>query len=272
MAAKRVQLKPKAKSMTSAPGRVQRLALFGPPPLLAGEDADKYDELLARMCAAVNPVDVIDEMFVADMIFLQWEILRLRRLKLSLLMESEQEAVKSFLSKKMDFELYAEIFVENLAQILEESLPEDQAQKLALQCAKSEPDAVEKVKELLAGDEQDLDLIHDEAESARAEEFAQAYARRESEAIDKVNEILASAGLTIDNINAKALMGKIDKIERIERLITVAETRRNLSLRELGRHRAVLAEALRQKLPEIEDAEYKEIESMHTEGRTRRDQ
>jgi transcriptional regulator of aromatic amino acid metabolism len=47
--------------------RVQRLALFGPPLLLEGEDAAAYDQLLARICAAVKPVDVIDEMFVGGL-------------------------------------------------------------------------------------------------------------------------------------------------------------------------------------------------------------
>jgi hypothetical protein len=50
------------------PGQAQRLSLFGPPLLLEGEDAAAYDELLARVCAAVKPVDVIDEMLIADIV------------------------------------------------------------------------------------------------------------------------------------------------------------------------------------------------------------
>ena len=60
----------KSKSRTeiaapTVPGRVQRLALFGPPPLLEGEDAAAYDQLLARIYAAVKPLDIIYEIFVA---------------------------------------------------------------------------------------------------------------------------------------------------------------------------------------------------------------
>ena len=71
----------KSKSKTeiaapSVPGRAQGLALFGPPPLLEGEDAAAYDQLLARICAAVKPVDIIDEMFIADVVSLEWEVLR----------------------------------------------------------------------------------------------------------------------------------------------------------------------------------------------------
>jgi|SRR5215831_13514738 len=66
--------KSKSKTETAAvAGQVQRLAVFGPPLLLEGEDAAAYDELLARVCAAVKPVDVIDEMLIADILALEWE-------------------------------------------------------------------------------------------------------------------------------------------------------------------------------------------------------
>ena len=58
------------------PGRAQRLALFGPPLLIEGEDAAAYDQLLARICAAEKPVDIIDEIFIADVVSLEWEVLR----------------------------------------------------------------------------------------------------------------------------------------------------------------------------------------------------
>ena len=65
---------------------VSRWSLFGPPPILEGEEAAAaYDELFGRVCAAVKPVDVIDEMFMADVVALEWEVLRWRRLKLSLI-------------------------------------------------------------------------------------------------------------------------------------------------------------------------------------------
>jgi hypothetical protein len=31
-----------------------------------GEDAAAYDQLLARICAAVKPVDIVEEIFTAD--------------------------------------------------------------------------------------------------------------------------------------------------------------------------------------------------------------
>ena len=72
-------------SKKSTSKAISRHSLFGPPPILEGEDAAAYDELFGRVCAAVKPVDVIDEMFMADVVALEWEVLRWRRLKLSLI-------------------------------------------------------------------------------------------------------------------------------------------------------------------------------------------
>src|SRR5215831_9599315 len=78
------------------PGQVQRLLVFGPPLLLEGEDAAAYDQLLARFCAAVKPVDVIDEMLTADIVALEWEVLRWRRLKRTLMQEAALKALERF--------------------------------------------------------------------------------------------------------------------------------------------------------------------------------
>ena len=60
------------------------------------------------------------------------------------------------------------------------------------------------------------------------------------------------AGLSIDALMAEALAGKLDDIERIDRLTTIAETRRNAMLREIDRRRAALGEGLRRHVQEVE--------------------
>jgi hypothetical protein len=60
---------------------------------------------------------------------------------------------------------------------------------------------------------------------------------------------------------AQTLGQKLDRIERIDRLATIAESRRNASLREIDRRRAVLGQTLRRRVQEIEDAEFKVIET-----------
>ena len=49
---------------------VSRHSLFGPPPVLDGEDPAAYDELFGRVSAAVKPIDVIDEMLIDDVVLL----------------------------------------------------------------------------------------------------------------------------------------------------------------------------------------------------------
>ena len=112
----------------TVPGRVQRLALFGSPVLLEGEDAAAYDQLLARIFAAVKPVDVIDEMFTDDVVSLEWEVLRLRRLKWSLIRAPALKALEDLLGESLDYDLYSEHFADQLAEILQDNLPEDQVE------------------------------------------------------------------------------------------------------------------------------------------------
>ena len=54
--------------------------------------------------------------------------------------------------------------------------------------------------------------------------------------------------------------GKLDDIEQIDRLIAMAETRSNVTLREIERHRDVLGQALRRSLQKVEENELRVIE------------
>ncbi len=274
MATKRTRSNSKNKSLTSA-ATAERLAVFGPPLLLEGEDAGAYEELLARICAAVKPTDVIDEMFVNDVVCLQWEILRLRRLKTSLMRAAGSEALKEFLSRVLEYKLYAGDFEEALAETLLENLPEDQtedfARDLAHRCALNESDAVEKVNRLLDAAELNLNNILDSAKTKKAEEIALAYARQDSDAVEKANEILASNGKSMDELLATKLVDKsemidLDDYERIDRLTTIAESRLKASLREIYQHRTALSEVLARNM-QIEDSKFKVIESTPAKGK-----
>ena len=74
------------------------LAFAGPVGLIAGENASSYEELLARVTAALKPADIMEEIWVRDMVDLVWETLRLRRLKASLLAACANEGVYKLLN------------------------------------------------------------------------------------------------------------------------------------------------------------------------------
>jgi hypothetical protein len=67
-----------------------------------GEDAAAYDELLARICEVVRPVDVIEEMFINDVLALEWEVLRWRGSKAGLLQACGLKALEDFLAEKLE--------------------------------------------------------------------------------------------------------------------------------------------------------------------------
>ena len=127
--------KPPASSTDVAP---TRLALFGSPPLLAGEDAAAYDELLARVSGAMKPADVLEEIWVRDVVDLVWETFRLRRLKTSLLAANAHKGLKD---------------------ILEMLLAWHEAPNVAKSWAAREPAAIKKVDKVLASAGLTMDAV-----------------------------------------------------------------------------------------------------------------
>jgi hypothetical protein len=63
----------------------------------------------------------------------------------------------------------------------------------------------------------------------------------------------------MDAVHTPALIDNLDWVERIDRLTTIAEGRRNAVFREIDRHRATFAQKLRGKVHDIEDAEFETI-------------
>jgi hypothetical protein len=257
----------KSKSMRSA--RAGRRTLFGQPLLLEGEDRAAYNELLARVWAAIKPADILDEMFTDEVVSLEWEVLRWRRLKFSLIRARATKALEEFLRKELDYHLYSEYFAVDLTRTLQDNLPEDQAnfaQTLADQCARNEEDAIDDVEDILDDTELNVDKILDGARDRRVKELVQDYARREPDAVTLINELLTGAGKSIDVLTAEALAENLDYVERIDRLTAIAESRRNASLHEIDRRRPVLAETLRRSVQQIEHDEFEVLETTPVTG------
>jgi hypothetical protein len=251
----RIQRKDKSKSVTM----VSNWKLFDHPHLLAGEDAATSEELLARFRAAINPVDIIDDMFIADVVASEWEVLRWCRFKTSLIRTAGLRALEAFLSDQ--YHLSEDGFTHSLTKILQENVPEDQSR------AQNEPEAVDKVNQILEDTDCDLDRIQQDAQNEEVQKLVQEYVRREPEAIKKLDEVFAKYDTTIDSFFYQSLVDpeRLDNIERIDRLATIAEGRRNASLREIDRRRAALGQAVRQAAQEIE-GEFKLIDSKSSKG------
>ena len=156
--------------------------LLGPPPLLPNESLVDYEGLKARLRAKVAPRDVIEEIWLRDILDLQWEVLRMRRLKARLLGNSSPAGLESLLVRRV---------------------PHHAREKLV-----------------------------------------EAWGRGDKEAIKEVLQILKQMGLNMDDVDAHSLLKRLDPLERIDRMISQAEARRNSALREIEKAREATAKRM----------------------------
>ena len=210
-------------------------------------------------------------MLIADAVASEWEFLRWSRLKFSLIQACAVKGLETFLYSNLDYDLYRERFAEDLTEILQDNLPEDHAedrpQRLAPDCALNETDAVDKVNEILNSIDLNMDDLLRAARVNNAKELVKEYVRRESGAVALIDDLLSKAGMTIDALIVGPLKEQLEYVERVDRLTTIAEGRRNASLREIDRRRSVLGEKLRRSVQEIEECEPTLIETTTAKGK-----
>jgi hypothetical protein len=91
--------------------------------------------------------------------------------------------------------------------------------------------------------------------------ISEKWAAGDESARQEVDAVLAKAALALDEVTAKTLEHKIDVFERLDRMLASAEARRNNALREIDRHRESLGAAARNAVDEVEDAEFRDVET-----------
>ncbi|MBX9843185.1 MAG: hypothetical protein K2Z80_15390 [Xanthobacteraceae bacterium] len=124
-----------ARNMETSPQRQPR---SGSRPLLAGEDAAARDALLGRVSDVVTPADVLEEIWLQDVVDLSWEVARLRRLKADFLNSSAHRGLR----KRLDG-----------------LLGRKEGRDLTAQWAARNPDAVELVASSLAAAGMTMDTV-----------------------------------------------------------------------------------------------------------------
>ena len=238
----RVARKPKLSRSNSMRLPRPLLRVFREPLLLEDEDPDAYKKLFARVRDAVKPVDVIDEIHIADAVQLEWQVLRWRRVEFALIQPCQLDALKQFLSENIEYPLYETYFVDDLRDVLQQcsglrpDLPEcEEVQSLVDHYAQRAPGAALKVDSILHYARTDANTIEQDARARKAEELVQEYLQHKPSTVALINEFLARSGVNIDSLAAEKLTHRFDDIERIQRFITMAEDRRNASLREIER-------------------------------------
>jgi hypothetical protein len=71
------------KEITQIPADIEEM--WGAPPLLSSEDPEIYRKYLLRVARAVRPADIIEWLWLKDIVDYSWEVRRLRRIKCQLI-------------------------------------------------------------------------------------------------------------------------------------------------------------------------------------------
>jgi hypothetical protein len=69
---------------------------LGPTPLLHGEDAEGYKVFYDNIRQQIGPHDLIDEIYIRDVVDQTWEIHRLRHIRIGLMRKGQIQAVKQY--------------------------------------------------------------------------------------------------------------------------------------------------------------------------------
>lgn len=155
----------RSKPLNSAIRPTERWAVFGLPPLLGDEEQTDYEELYARISEAVQPADILEEIWICDIADLTWEVLRLRRMKASLIDASS------------------------------------------------------------------------------------------------IRRLGGPGARVLEKYEIQPVSQALNQIEQIEHMTAMAETRRNNAMREIERHRATFADALRRNVQQIEEGECQVVDA-----------
>jgi hypothetical protein len=97
--------------------------------------------------------------------------------------------------------------------------------------------------------------------SFERDSLSENWAAGDESARNEFDAILTKAGLTIDDVTATTLASRMDDFERIDRMLSSAEARRNNALREIDHHREALGAAIRGAIDEVTDAEFRDVET-----------
>jgi hypothetical protein len=198
------------------------LGFLARPPLLTTESRNDFDALLKALQREIKPKGVIEDMYVADIAYIIWEILRLRRCKTAIINAAYFEVLKSVIFKVSREPRTSTSDVQTLFRVIEN---------------RSRPHTEEEQKRenLL------FDWFHDK--KAKAE-----LARK-----------LAKFGLDESFIDGRAINFASEDLELLDEMLISLENRRDKCLRQIEAYRHGFAARVRASANQIIDAEHEDV-------------
>ena len=139
-----------------------------------GEDFAAYDELLARVSGGVKPADIVEEIWVRDIVDLTWEIFRWSRVKADLVAQAVQGELEHALEPHIPMRP-----TKNEYGVAIKAIPQS-FYKLLEKWTARDPAAISKVEKLLASTNLTMETVIHRA-------FAE-----EIEKIERIDRLIAS--------------------------------------------------------------------------------
>lgn len=178
--------------------------LFDERPLLPGENADQYDALLRSIVQQVEPSDVIEAIWVKDIIDFIWEAKRLRRWRGQILVQARLKAAEDLIRPAL----------------------------------------------------RNADPFGDDGIGGpSADELAAGWVTNSEIEKKRVDAMFQERGLTAADVTAHGFLMNLPAIERIDRLASSVDQRRDTLLREIERKRASFAQQVRTAAADILDVD-----------------
>jgi hypothetical protein len=196
------------------------------PPLLRSESEREFNQLLSALRVEIQPDGVIEEMYVAEIAIIIFDILRLRRCKVTILNAAFPQALRSLIYESSCQEVPQE---EDSEFTFNWDL--ERSGKIAFERTRAERERAGKVD--------DLAKRWFSSKSAK----------------QKVSSILRSSQKDESAIEARAIQHSSTQLDWLEKMLTALEARRDRSLRRIAEYRQSFAHRLRASTDRIIDAE-----------------
>jgi hypothetical protein len=167
-------------------------------PLIPGEDPTLYDALLARVREAVRPFDIIEHIWVKDIVDLVWEMQRWRRLRAATFAQAHREVLREALN--------------DLLGARQKPGLADEIGSLVIGWARGREEAVERVEGILRDHHLDIDAL-----MARVLD-------KHLQRLERVDQLIAGAELRRDSILREIDRRRSILVERMREVIEAEES------------------------------------------------
>jgi hypothetical protein len=214
------------------------LALLPKPPLLITESADEFDAVYEALERDIKPRGIVEQMYVADIAYIVWETVRLRRCKAAIINTAFHDALKGILEQVLD---PLQRFHDDESDVAEDEAKDEQGEATNDEEGAADDEAND---EKGAADDEIEDYNYD------PERLATGWFTY-PEAKERVSEIFGQFQLDESAIEAEAIRQSFSDLELLDKMLAQLESRRNKALRCIGEYRESLARQLRESADRI---------------------